>query len=217
MNIKMKNYQSKLSILTLALLISLGAQAGNVGWPDFIDGDTLNAAQMNEVKDEVNDNDGRITTNAADINTNATAITAITAAKILIACSSESNFISSMSSTTADIESITITVPSPGTIYVSASGMARISGSYNGSSFQAQFSITNATATFDSNASNFWGPFAGGLPSGISYDQPIQEIKDFVVSAGTHSFFFTGRLGVTPTVGTVSAGKSKICAQFIPD
>ena len=59
MNIKMKNYQSKLSIIMLALLTSLGAVAGTVT-SIFNNGDTLTAPQMTEIKDAVNDNDSRI-------------------------------------------------------------------------------------------------------------------------------------------------------------
>jgi len=69
MNIKMKNYQSKLSILTFALLAALGAQAGTV-ISDFIPEGTLTAAQMNEIKDAVNGNDTRSFNNEGDIITN---------------------------------------------------------------------------------------------------------------------------------------------------
>ena len=66
MNIAMKNYQSKLSIFTLAVLTSLGAQAGSVT-STFNTGDTLTATQMNEIKNAVNDNDTRVTTNTQSI------------------------------------------------------------------------------------------------------------------------------------------------------
>jgi hypothetical protein len=59
MNIKMKNYQAKPFILTLAILTSSGALAGNID-TNFNDGDLLTAAQMNEIKNAVNDNDTRL-------------------------------------------------------------------------------------------------------------------------------------------------------------
>jgi hypothetical protein len=73
MNIAMKNYQSKLSIITLAVLTSLGAQAGTVT-SAFNTGDTLTATQMTEIKNAVNDNDTLVTTNTSGILSNASAI-----------------------------------------------------------------------------------------------------------------------------------------------
>ena len=55
----MKNYQTKLFILTLAILTSSGALAGNIG-TTFSTGEVLTATQMNEIKDAVNDNDTRL-------------------------------------------------------------------------------------------------------------------------------------------------------------
>ena len=76
MNIKFKNYQFKLFILTLAIPISFGAQAGNVG-STFTDGNTLNAAEMTEIKDAVNDNDTRAIANEGDIFSNTAAISSL--------------------------------------------------------------------------------------------------------------------------------------------
>ncbi len=49
--------------------------AGQVTNPDFIPGDTLNAAHMNDIKGAVNDNDTRVTTNTGNITTNTGNIT----------------------------------------------------------------------------------------------------------------------------------------------
>jgi len=59
MNIKMKNYQAKLFILTIAILTSSGALAGKIG-TTFSTGEVLTATQMNEIKTAVNDNDTRL-------------------------------------------------------------------------------------------------------------------------------------------------------------
>ena len=69
----MKNDQSKLIILTLAMLTSWAVQAGTVG-TDFTPSGTLTAGQMTEIKEAVNDNDTNVNTNATGITTNATAI-----------------------------------------------------------------------------------------------------------------------------------------------
>jgi hypothetical protein len=60
MSIKMKNHQSKLIILTLVLLTSLGVQATDV-ISDFNTGDTLTATKMTEIKDAVNSKQNRVT------------------------------------------------------------------------------------------------------------------------------------------------------------
>ena len=70
----MKNDQSKLIILTLAMLTSWAVQAGTVG-TTFTPSGTLTAGQMTEIKDAVNDNDTNVNTNATGITTNATGIT----------------------------------------------------------------------------------------------------------------------------------------------
>lgn len=59
MNTKMKYFQLKNTLFTVAMLVSFGAQAGNVA-STFNPGDTLTATQMTEIKDAVNDNDTRV-------------------------------------------------------------------------------------------------------------------------------------------------------------
>lgn len=60
MNIKMKNFQTKISIFLLALLISFGAQAADVTTV-YNNGDTLSATQMTEIKNAVNSKQNLVT------------------------------------------------------------------------------------------------------------------------------------------------------------
>jgi len=60
MNIAMKNYQSKLFIITLTVLTSLGAQATDVT-STFNTGDTLTATKMTEIKNAVNSKQNLVT------------------------------------------------------------------------------------------------------------------------------------------------------------
>lgn len=73
MHIEFIKHPSKLIILTLAVLTSLAAQAGEVT-STFTAGDTLTATKMTEIKDAVNDNNAKILNNIANIGTNSAEI-----------------------------------------------------------------------------------------------------------------------------------------------
>ena len=60
MNIKMKIYKSKLIILTLAILTSMGAQAVDIG-DTYITGGTLTLSNMENIKAAVNSKQNRVT------------------------------------------------------------------------------------------------------------------------------------------------------------
>jgi len=140
MNIQMKNYQSNLLILTLAMLASFAAQAGDVA-STFSTGDTLTATQMTEIKDAVNDNDTRATANKGDILTNTANIASSTA---------------NISTNTADITSIKATV-----IDIDTRSIAN-----EGDVFTNTANISSNTANISSNTANIAALQTGVLQSG---------------------------------------------------
>ena len=164
--------------------------------------------------------------NAADVNANFTAVESAiitntsaiaNVAKSVLNCSVEINSLAFLTSTTSNIDSVTITTSGPGQVLVTASGMLRVS-SYNGSPFHVSVYVVNTSLSYDSNASNYWGPAQGGMTGVTLYDQPFSEQNSFTLaSSGSNTFYLTGRLLTAPTAGYIYAGKSRICALFIPD
>jgi hypothetical protein len=81
----MKNYQKLLTAVSISLCTALPVQALDVPTP-FAAGDPLTATRMEEVRDAINDNDSRVTTNTGDIATNLGDVADLQSAMIDLFC-----------------------------------------------------------------------------------------------------------------------------------
>ena len=122
----MRNYQSKLLILILAILTSQGLQAGEVT-TTFSEGLNLTDTHMTEIKDAVNDNDanataldGRTTTLESDVTALEADVTALDIPSSAVGQVQLSG--STISTTAVSIDSFTVTAPATGSLFVLVNG-----------------------------------------------------------------------------------------------
>jgi hypothetical protein len=131
--------------------------------------------------------------------------------KSVATCSAEV-FNVALTTTVANINSVSITVPGPGTVLVSGSGTFAVTNSGT-ATWEGDVWITDITGTSTGDVRNFWsGPT--GLPAGF-YSSPLHEQRTFTVAAaGTNTYFMTGRYFSTQVVDVY---RSNVCAVFTPN
>ena len=146
------------------------------------------------------------TISAAQVNAN---FAATVQNKSVATCSAEV-FNVALTATIADINSVSITVPGPGTVLVSGSGTFSVNN--NGTAWEGDVWIADTSGGSAGDIRNFWGgPL--GLPTGV-YNSPVHEQRTFTVAAaGTNTYYMTGRFFNTQAV---SVFRSNVCAVFTP-
>ncbi|MEK6700126.1 MAG: hypothetical protein AABZ10_13930 [Nitrospirota bacterium] len=147
---------------------------------------------------------------SGQVNDNFTALkSGIDQNKSVAVCSAETAVVE-LTTTTSDINTVSITVPGPGTILVSGSGTFHVDNS--GTAFwEGYVWITDTTGGMGSAINAWMGP--GGLPAGV-YRTPVHEQRTFTVNAaGTYTYYFTGSHTGTQVVSVLW---SNICAVFTP-
>lgn len=111
-----------------------------------------------------------------------------------------------------NVQSVSITVPGPGTIIVSGSGYFSLSRAGAVSWFSG-VSISDTSEVINQAARSFWGGPAG-MPAGTYYVPFHQEYAFTVAGAGTYTYYLVGWKNTADTLG---ASESKICAVFAPN
>ena len=133
---------------------------------------------------------------------------AIDSNKSVAVCSAEVLNVT-LTTTIADINSVSITVPGPGTVLVSGSGTFLINNT--GTAWEGDVWIANTSGGSGGDVRNFWG-FPAGMPVGAYYS-PVHEQRTFTVgAAGTYTYYLTGMYFYT----AFSVYRSSICAIFTP-
>lgn len=116
-----------------------------------------------------------------------------------------------LTTSTSDINTVSITVPGPGTVLVSGSGTFRVNNS-GAAAWEGDVWIADTSGGNTGDVRNFWGG-PTGLPAG-DYWSPVHEQRTFTVgAAGTYPYYLTGRYYGTQTVYVY---RSSICAVFTP-
>lgn len=124
-------------------------------------------------------------------------------------CSAEVSSVA-LTTTIADINTVSITVPGPGTVLVSGSGNFGVNNS-GAAAWEGDVWIADTSGGSTGDVRNFWGGPAG-LPVG-GYYSPVHEQRTFTVAAaGTYTYYLTGRYWYQ----AVSVYRSNICAVFTP-
>jgi len=151
------------------------------------------------------------TISSTEVNDNFTALkNGIDENKSVAGCSPEV-LSTNLTTTVADIASVTISVPGPGRVMVSGSGTFSLNN--DGSEWEGDVWIADSSGGMGGDFRNFWrGPI--NLPTG-TYATPFHEQAIFEESAGgTVTYYLTGRyFGTQP----INALRASICAVFTPN
>ena len=209
-----------LTTLSIAALCAGSALAGNVTIPhNFQAGTPAVADNVDEnfeaVRVEVNDNNTRISTNASNITTNTTNIStnasAVTTNRNSIS-SNAANIIditteldsmpgiafvqqsgsAALTSSYANIMSVTINAPSTGFVFVTATGMIQVSGKTNNGANEyssVYVGMSDVSNTSPDSRTRFY--ISGIGPSG-SYEIPYSVQNAYPVNAGSNTFYLVG-------------------------
>jgi len=224
-------------ILTLALAGTMNiALAGNLSDAElttFNNGDPLSSADMNANFDaaqaDINDNDSRITTNASDLSTHSGSASAhhtrytdaeAQAANVnLLGAVKQSTGITSTqitstsSATTQDMNTLTVTPPADGYVWVSASGRLGINQTIAASNHGYVYLTTTSQG---SNPGNYvFFRLDGG--SAISTWRPLHVSSDIIsVTQGAPVTFYLTAYRDSSGSNSVFLGGGNMTAIFFP-